>query len=236
MKKHLATFLALTLLSGAGAFAQFGPQRDPAAPFDLATENWNARWISVPQTAQQGYGVFYFRKDIDLAAVPDDYIVHVTGDNRYKLYVNEVLVSLGPAKGDATHWNYETVDLAPYLKTGRNVIAALVYHEGDQKPDSQISVSTGFLLQGEGNARGLYTDRTWKCLEDKAYSPLRVSVSGYYVAGPGEQVDMNRKVAGWNSAAVSTEGWLDARQGPAGLFRFLCEHVFPHRHVRLAVA
>ncbi len=216
MKKHLATFLALTLLSGAGAFAQFGPQRDPAAPFDLATENWNARWISVPQTAQQGYGVFYFRKDIDLAAVPDDYIVHVTGDNRYKLYVNEVLVSLGPAKGDATHWNYETVDLAPYLKTGRNVIAALVYHEGDQKPDSQISVSTGFLLQGEGNARGLYTDRTWKCLEDKAYSPLRVSVSGYYVAGPGEQVDMNRKVAGWNSAAVSTEGWLDARQGPAG--------------------
>ena len=214
--KKLLNLLALVLVSGTGAFAQFGPQRNPAAPFDLATENWNARWISVPEMEPQGYGVYYFRKDVDLVAVPGDYVVHVTGDNRYKLYVNETLVSLGPAKGDATHWNYETVDLAPWLKAGKNVIAALVYHEGPDKPDSQVSVSAGFLLQGEGNARGLYTDRTWKCLADKAYSPLRVNVSGYYVAGPGEQVDFNVRANGWNTAAVSTEGWLDARQGPAG--------------------
>ena len=216
MKKFLFTFLAFTLLSGVGAFAQFGPQRDPSAPFDLATDNWTARWISVPGAGAQDYGVYYFRKDVDLAAVPADYVVHVTGDNRYKLYVNGQLVSLGPAKGDATHWNYETVDLAPYLKSGRNVIAALVYHEGPEKPDSQISVSAGFLLQGEGNARGLYTDRTWKCLADKAYSPRRVSVSGYYVAGPGEEVDFSKTLNGWNTAAVGTEDWLDARQGPAG--------------------
>ena len=214
--KRILNLLALMLVSGVGAFAQFGPQRDPAAPFDLAVENWNARWISVPDTEPQGYGVYYFRKDVELDAVPGDYIVHVTGDNRYKLYVNETLVSLGPAKGDATHWNYETVDLAPFLKPGRNVIAALVYHEGPDKPDSQVSVSAGFLLQGEGNAHGLYTDRTWKCLADEGYSPLRVNVSGYYVAGPGEQVDFNRRVSGWNTAAVPTDGWLDARQGPAG--------------------
>ncbi len=196
--------------------AQFGPQRDPGAPFDLATENWNARWISVPGAGAQDYGVYYFRKDVDLPAVPADYVVHVTGDNRYKLYVNGTLVSLGPAKGDATHWNYETVDLVPYLKPGTNVIAALVFHEGPQKPDSQISVSTGFLLQGEGNAKGLYTDRTWKCWQDKAYSPERVNVSGYYVAGPGEKVDMSAKLEGWNTTAVSTENWQNARQGQAG--------------------
>ena len=216
MKKKLLTLTALVLLAGTGAFAQFGPQRDPSAPFDLRTDAWNARWISVPGTGAQDYGVYYFRKDVDLAAVPADYVVHVTGDNRYKLYVNGTLVSLGPAKGDATHWNYETVDLAPRLKAGTNVIAALVYHEGDQKPDSQVSVAAGFLLQGEGNARGLYTDRSWKCLADKAYSPLRVSVSGYYVAGPGEQIDFAQTVKGWNTAAVSTDGWQDATQGPAG--------------------
>ena len=209
--------LSIALLAAAWPLqAQFGPQRDPSAPFDLASENWNARWISVPGAGAQDYGVYYFRKDVDLPAVPADYVVHVTGDNRYKLYVNGTLVSLGPAKGDATHWNYETVDLAPFLKSGTNVIAALVFHEGPQKPDSQISVSTGFLLQGEGNARDLYTDRSWKCWQDKAYSPERVNVSGYYVAGPGEQVDMNAKVEGWNTAAVSTQGWADARQGQAG--------------------
>ena len=158
--------------------------------------------------------MYYFRKDVDLASVPADYIVHVTGDNRYKLYVNGSLVSLGPAKGDATHWNYETVDLAPWLEPGKNVIGALVYHEGPAKPDSQASVSAGFLLQGDGNARMLFTDSTWKCLKDEAYSPLRAVVSGYYAAGPGEQVDFSRKTEDWLTAP--TEDWLDARQGPAG--------------------
>jgi len=41
--------------------------------------------------------------------------VHLSADNRYKLYVNSVLVSCGPARGDLYYWNYETVDLAPYL-------------------------------------------------------------------------------------------------------------------------
>ena len=214
--RHLGLTLFL-ILGSVAALAQPGrPQRDPSAPFDLKTDSWNARWISVPGAGAQDYGVYNFRKDVDLAAVPADYIVHVTGDNRYKLYVNGTLVSLGPAKGDATHWNYETVDLAPYLKAGTNAVAALVFHEGDQKPDSQVSVSAGFLLQGEGNARGLYTDRSWKCMADKAYSPLRVSVSGYYVAGPGEQVEMGKTVKGWNTVGVSTEDWQDAAQGPAG--------------------
>ena len=214
MKHHSLIALLALLFSGAQAFAQFGPQRDPSAPFDLKSDNWNARWISVPETGAQDYGVYYFRKDVDLAAVPADYVVHVTGDNRYKLFVNGTLVSLGPAKGDATHWNYETVDLAPWLKAGKNAIAALVYHEGPQKPDSQASVSVGFLLQGEGNARMLYTDRTWKCLKDEAYSPLRPVVSGYYVAGPGEQVDLAKTPSDWQLGP--TEGWLDARQGQAG--------------------
>ena len=43
-----------------------------------------------------------------------------------------------------------------------------------------------------------------------------MSVSGYYVAGPGEQVDMKAAVKGWNTASVSTEGWLEPVHGPAG--------------------
>ena len=214
INRHL-TFSLFLLLATVAASAQPGrQQRDPSVPIDLRADSWNARWISVPGAGAQDYGVYYFRKDVELAAVPTDYVVHVTGDNRYKLYVNGTMVSLGPAKGDATHWNYETVDLVPWLKPGKNVIGALVYHEGPSKPDSQASVSVGFLLQGEGNARMLFTDRTWKCLKDEAYSPLRAVVSGYYAAGPAEQVDFSRKVEDW--LTVSTEDWLDARQGPAG--------------------
>ena len=153
---------------------------------------------------------------MDLAAVPAQYLVHVTGDNRYKLYVNEGLVSMGPAKGDALHWNYETVDLAPYLHAGSNVITALVYHEGRNKPDSQISVRAGFLLQGEGESAGLYTDKSWLCIQDPAYSPVTAIVSGYYVAGPGEKVDMNLTIADWNKADADVSAWKPAAEGPSG--------------------
>ena len=214
MMKRFFLLAALLLGYAGSASAQSAPPRDPSAPFDLKTENWNAKWISVPETGAQDYGVYYFRKEVDLAVVPADYVVHVTGDNRYKLYVNGTLVSLGPAKGDVTHWRYETVDLAPWLKAGRNSIAALVYHEGPDKPDSQLSLEVGFLLQGEGNARQLWTDKSWKCLKDPAYSPVDAIVSGYYVAGPGEQVDFSTTVADW--LYVSTETWLPAREGPAG--------------------
>lgn len=97
----LSISLASILISSA-LLAQPGMQRrDPSAPFDLATDSWNARWISVPGTGAQKYGVYHFRKQVKLSAVPSDYVVHVSGDNRYKLYVNDSLVSMGPAKGDA---------------------------------------------------------------------------------------------------------------------------------------
>lgn len=197
-------------------FAYAGSASAQSAPVDLFTEHWPARWISVPGAGAQDFGVYYFRKDLDLPAVPARYVVHVTGDNRYKLYVNEQLVSLGPAKGDATHWNYETVDLAPYLRDGKNVIAALVYHEGPTKPDSQITVEAGFLLQGEGESAGLFTDKSWKCVQDPSYSPLTPIVNGYYVAGPGEKIDMNAAIPDWNKADADLSAWVPAREGGEG--------------------
>ena len=219
MKKLILTICALSLCLCASAQFWGGPQRDPSAPFSLEHDSWNAKWISVPDAGANDYGIYYFRKDLSLGSVPAKYEVLVTGDNRYKLYVNEALVSLGPAKGDVTHWNYEKVDLAPYLKAGDNVVAALVFNEGPQKTDSYVSVSTGFLLQGIDEAKLFYTDKTWKCIQDPAYSPVRVSVPGYYVAGPSEKVDMAQTVKGWNTAAVSTADWKDAREGQSGMPR-----------------
>lgn len=49
------------------------------------------------------------RKTFELGEVPSRFIVHVTADNRYKLYLNGRFVSLGPARGDIYNWNFETV-------------------------------------------------------------------------------------------------------------------------------
>ena len=149
MKKIKVIALFLVALTATLANAQFGP---PTGEPDVINKRWHAQWITVPNASNDGYGVYMFRKTIDLASKPNSFKIHVSGDNRYKLFVNEKLVSMGPARGDIAHWNYETVDIASYLKGGKNTIAAQVWNEGEFKPEAQITYRTGFILQSETSA------------------------------------------------------------------------------------
>src|SRR4051812_48594831 len=83
-----------------------------------------ASWIAPAGAPRDSFTVFHARRTFDVASVPAHFVVHVSADNRYRLYVNGVQVSSGPERSDVTHWRYETVDLAPQLHIGRNVIAA----------------------------------------------------------------------------------------------------------------
>ena len=82
---------------------------------------WPAVWIGChAEKSGADLRVAYFRKSAQLNTVPDAHLIRVSADNRYKLFVNGVLVSLGPARSDLSNWNYETVDIAPYLRQGKN--------------------------------------------------------------------------------------------------------------------
>lgn len=187
----------------------------------LLSKQWKASWITVPKEPAHDYGIYHFQKSVDLPTKPAKFVVHVSADNRYKLYVNHTLVSLGPARGDTYYWNYETVDIAPYLIGGKNTIAALVWNDGDFRPEAQISQQTAFILQGDTGIEEVFnTDNTWKCTRDNAYQPiLGVGYGTYYVAGPGELVDMHKTVKNWQD---SNSGWLDAqkidRGNPKGMY------------------
>lgn len=181
---------------------------DPA----ILQKNWRAFWITVPDESPTGYGVYLFRKSMELPAKPASFVVHVSADNRYKLFVNEKLVSLGPARGDLTHWHFETVDLAPYLQAGKNTIAARVWNEGDLRMEAQISLRTGFILQGNTEPEQvLNTNAGWRCIRDSSYSPLPMQIPGYYVAGPGELVASKASLKGWETNDYSDAGWKNAR-------------------------
>jgi len=170
---------------------------------------WNAQWIATPGDNGTSYGVFYFRKSIDLVTKPASFIVHVSADNRYKLYINGTLVSLGPARGDTYYWNYETVDIAPYLSAGKNTVAALVWNESTYSPAAQITVRTGFILQGNSKTEEiLNTDNTWKSFRDTGHQPI----PGYFfAASKGEMIDMNQSVKGdWTAVTYNDSAWPGA--------------------------
>ncbi|MCR8561512.1 alpha-rhamnosidase [Mucilaginibacter sp. BJC16-A38] len=183
----------------------------PSAEINLS-KTWNANWISAKNETGRDYGVFYFRKSISLAAKPATFIVNVSADNRYKLYVNGTLVSLGPARGDTYYWNYEKVDLAPYLVAGKNTVAAIVWNEAEFRPEAQISLRTAFIIQGNTAAEEiLNTNGTWKSVRDKAYQPINgIGYPAYYVAGPGELIDESKTIKGWMANDFDDTAWPGA--------------------------
>ncbi len=197
---------------------------------ELFNKPWTAQWITAPgnkdlnmwnmaaEPLLKEYGVYKFRKTIELIAKPASFVVHVSGDNRYKLYVNQQLVSLGPARGDLYFWNFETLDIAPYLQTGKNTIAALVFNEGKLKPEAQISYATGFILQGNGVAEAVVnTNSSWKAAKDESYQSFQSAIPGYYVAGPNELIAMDKHIKNWESANYGDTNWTPARTLMQGL-------------------
>src|SRR5690349_4749687 len=170
MRAHFVR-LHSTVVATAVAFFALGSAsaQQGGAPRIFAGAS-EARWIAPPGMPADSFGIFHVRRALDLAAKPSRFIVHVSADNRYRLYVNGTQVSSGPQRSDASHWRYETVDLAPYLAAGPNVIAAVVWNWGPHHPVAQHSVRTAFLLQADSpNEAAANTGPGWKLLRDSAY-------------------------------------------------------------------
>ncbi|HVZ95267.1 MAG TPA: alpha-L-rhamnosidase N-terminal domain-containing protein [Chitinophagaceae bacterium] len=186
---------------------------------DILTKRWNADWICPQDASAHGYGVYHFRKKFSLNKQPSSFVIHVSADNRYKLYVNDSLVSLGPARADLFHWNFETADIAGYLRIGDNVIAAVVWNYGDYRPEHQISFRTGFILQGDGDEENIInTNSSWKSMVDSSYSPLQPDlIYCYYVAGPGEKIDFKKYPEGWQRIDYDDSKWKTAQTIVSGL-------------------
>jgi len=179
----------------------------------------DAPWISYPTASVTDYGVYHFRKAFDLEKVPAEFVIHVSADNRYHLFVNGERVCYGPAKGDLKTYKYDVVDIAPFLRKGKNQLAALVYNAGKDKPMALLSAQTAFLLRPADNAYGeITTGSEWKTFKNPAYEPVSYYEMlfehrwfyGYYACGPGDKLDAAKYPWGWEAAGFDDTEWLPA--------------------------
>jgi len=178
------------------------------------TQIWPAYWIKAHVGTEKDYAVFHFRKTFQLDTLPDKLIVNTSGDNRYQLFVNESLVTWGPARGDIRHWFFETTDIAPYLKKGKNVLAVSVQNYGAQLPDAQLTIQTAFILAANNKKYSfLNTNQTWKAIQNQAYSPNvvgRDQINGYYGGGSREIVNGNKYTWNWQKSDFNDDTWENA--------------------------
>ena len=187
------TFFLLSILSVISILL------DPAwaqVASDQADLLWKAQWITAPDAPQKDEAVLRFRKVIELATVPQHLYVDVSADNQFILHVNQQRVGAGPSRSDVGHWRFETYDLAPFLRIGKNVLAATVWNFGTDAAIAQISDRIGFLIHGHGAEEAVAdTNETWEVEQEKGIRTMRPSVEGYYAAEP--IIHMDGGVVDW---------------------------------------
>lgn len=178
---------------------------------------WKARWIWYPERRTLQNTFVMFRRAFDLAEPPREALAFVSGFTRYKLWVNGQFVQRGPAPCDPRYWDVDPVDVAPYLRRGKNVIAALVCAfgsgDGTYPPPAPAGSGEGkgFLFQCD--ALGLATDAAWKTLRPRAWR--QGAYQRWFLRALQEEFDARRYPEGWQLAEFDDTSWKPASVEPA---------------------
>jgi hypothetical protein len=187
------------------------PVSSPSINPEILNKTWKAVWIAPEGAKPLDYGVFHLRRHIRLASRPGRFVVHLAADDRYRLYANGVAVCFGPQHNDTHFVRFDSVDLAPYLTAGDNVLAACVWHFGPERPFNSMTVAAGFILKGDGPVeQEANTGPDWLAMRDESYSPVVIPqerLHTFIVSGPTEAIDGRIYPWGWEKPDYDDRAW-----------------------------
>lgn len=183
--------------------------------FSQASDYWDAKWISHPESTTDTYAVLHFRNNLQLSTVPENLNIKISADIRYMLYVNGNYVGQGPVNNDLRYYAFDQLDIASFLIPGENVIAVNVFTFGDLNPVRYESTGAKLIVQTDAFSEVLNTGSgDWKVLKNNAYTPtLRdkdFEILGYYAMGGGEIVNGEEYPWNWRNADFEDTGWSEA--------------------------
>ena len=194
-------------------------------------QNWTARWISTEMETPAGPPIMpaaavtrpdpldapYVRRDFDLAAVPTSALASVNVMGFYELYVNGNKVGpnvMGPALTNYGKRSlYESYDLTPYLRKGRNCIGLWLsrgwyWKMIKAKPNPAVQHDTAIArmqldLLVEGRPLRIVTDGDWRC---KSSGRSLLGTWSWKDMG-GELVDARRADPRWADPETEVSAW-----------------------------
>ena len=126
-------------------------------------------WSPSSPPGRQAYVAF--RKDFDLAALPDTAMLHLFADSRYMLWINETYVLRGPCRFDPKRPEYDSVDVHSFLHRGANHMMILVHHYAGGNNSKIVAHDPGLMAELVLPGAVIRTDSTWKSCAHTAYLP-----------------------------------------------------------------
>ncbi len=164
----------------------------------------------------QGRNLFrLFRRSFDLGSRKCAATLHLFADSLYRLRVNGRVVGWGPARFLPAHPHFDSHDIAPFLKLGRNTILVEVNARGAASfqavPSRGGFIAWGALLSARGNSlESFATPGAWQVLPSQAWDPHAESFS--FAQGPIEILDRRRLPAeafeDANPGSAADSGWM----------------------------
>ena len=169
--------------------------------------------------------MLYFRKPFEVKVPGARLVLRVSADSRYRLFLNGQSLATGPCKGDLWRQYYDTVDLTPHLRQGRNVLAVQVAHYaahqphvGESGPVSSIRAgcSGGLLVDGvltdpQGNVlEDLGSTDKWKVQAEEGIELHAPGFAGYAICC--ERVNAAKVERNWRNVDFDDTNWWTATQ------------------------
>lgn len=136
-----------------------------------------------------------FRKEFTLPRIPAKAPLIITADQSYQLYVNGTYVCRGPARGFQKSWPYDEVDIRPWLKKGKNLLAVRAHNPGRSNFQYLHQGYAGLLVAAGWQGTRIVSDPSWKCRRQTGVNRNTVPTSQQLF--PQEDIDLRQEDPGW---------------------------------------
>ena len=180
----------------------------------------SAKWIWLDDNKRQNDFVL-FRKDFEIEDIPEKATAYIGVDTRYWMKINgrKAVTEGGLYRESMPGCGYvDEVDIARFLKKGKNRIEILAWYYGRGGRNNVDSGSAGLIF--ECRELGVFSDSTFVCQRHPAYYTPEHENNAYLYGGGNVGFDNNARLGRFEKATEYENVWGDTYLRPIPMFRY----------------
>lgn len=176
-------------------------------------QDWRAQWISAVESKSDTNIWQVFRKNVDLTVKPQKSTARIAVDSKYWMWINGELavyeggLKRGPNPNDTY---FDVVDIARFLKKGRNTIAILSWYWGKNGFSHNNSGKAGVVAEFNFNGKITGTDNTWKAMRHPAYGTTGDPHPNFRMPDDNIHFDARKDIGNWIALDFDDTSWNQA--------------------------
>jgi len=179
-------------------------------------------WADAPKAGDKQGVAVGFRKSFNLEKQPASALLHLFADARYVLWANGTYVDRGPARFQPNGPEYDSLEIAPFLRSGINSVALLCI--GNLSGGKVMRHQPGLTAVLQMGTRTLWsTDESWQWTDSTRYRAVDASWPNL-----GESlVDATVEDGDWTQPGYDDARWKTAHRISGGAWGPLTSRRIP---------